>query len=92
MLGATIFGILTKLVATLLVLKKLSLLTDHSFPVVISPKISVISVDSILPAHKEAINKAVKFANDVDKKFPSLYSRLEIGSNWENTLLNLINN
>ena len=72
-----------KFLATLFILKRLSLLTDYNFPVVFSPKISVLDEKSLSIEYREALLKAVQFAVSVDKKFPSLYSRLELGLNWD---------
>ena len=80
---------LVKLVATLLVLKRLSQLTDKSFPVFFTPKIGLRDGVDISPSkYAEALKKAVHFASAADKKYPSLYSQLELGHNWEHMLEN----
>ncbi len=74
-----------KLVATLLILKRLSLITDKdkSFPVLFAPKIKLGDTPIKPTKFAESFKKAVNFAAATDKKYPSLYSQLELGHNWE---------
>lgn len=61
---------------------------EHSFPVVFAPQVSVRDPRAIQPAQFRAqVLKAVEFVASGDRKCPSLYSRLELGSSWEHVLL-----
>ena len=88
--GPTLYNTLVKLIATLLILKKLSLLQDNSFPVVFNPKIFLSdNVPISPPKYTELFRKAVHFAVVTDKTYPSLYSQLELGHNWESAIQKL---
>ncbi len=85
--GTTVYNALVKLFVTLLVLKKLSVMTSHRFPLEFHPKISVVRGEYSIPSeNRKAVNEAIQFAITIDKKYPVLYSRLELGSNWDNAL------
>ncbi len=82
-------AVLFKLLATLLVLKNLSLQTDHSFPLLFSPKVTLASGRVVTPTEfKQNVVKAVEFVVSADERYPSLYSRLELGSSWDQVLEN----
>lgn len=90
LLGSTIYEALVRLIATLLILKRISLLNYEKFPVVFSPKIAIQQKDAISPEEfTQALKMAVEFASGMDMKFPSLYSRLELGRNWDEVILKL---
>ena len=77
---------LFKLIATLLVLKCLSTLTGHSFRIVFSPKVTL-SEYPVKPVEFQShVVKAINFVAATDKRFPSLYTRLELGNSWEEIL------
>ncbi len=87
--GATVYNTLVRLLATLLVVKVLSLQmsTDCSFPVEFSPKVKVMDPKSVTPpGYKQNLVKATEFIVSADKKYPSLYLRLEMGSSWSGVL------
>lgn len=91
--GITVYNLLLKMVSTLLVLKVLSLQlnTDCVFPVEFSPKVSVTDPMSVTPTkYRPNLEKAVKFIASADKKQPSLYTRLEMGSNWSDVLDHIV--
>ena len=81
-------GILFKLLATLLILKSLSVQTGHRFPLRFSPKVALASDgDVAMPVEfKRKVMSAIEFVVSADRKYPSLYSRLELGSSWEEVL------
>ena len=73
----------------MLVLKVLSLQmsTDCTFPVEFSPKVKVMDLKSVTPpGYKQKLEKAIEFITNADKKYPSLYSRLEMGASWNDVL------
>lgn len=79
---------LFKLVSTLLVLKCLATLTStsYSFHVAFSPKVALAEYP-VKPAELQPqVVKAIDFVTGVDRRFPSLYTRLELGSSWEDVL------
>ena len=79
--------VLFKLLTTLLILKCLSVQTGHNFPVRFSPKVALSNEDAVMPTEfKWKVMKAVEFVVTADKKYPSLYFRLELGSSWEEVL------
>ena len=81
---------LVRLVATLLILQKISLSMGGHFSIVFSPNIGIKQEDTIsLPEFWEAVKKAVQFASGMDKKYPKLYSRLEMGRSWTEALQKL---
>lgn len=85
-IGSSVCDSLFKLIATLLVLKCLATLTSHSFPVAFSPKTSL-SGGPVNPAEFQPhVVKAIDFVTSVDRRFPSLYTRLELGGSWEEVL------
>ena len=80
-------NVLFKLLATLLVLKSLSQQTEHAFPILFAPKISLSSERKVTPLQfKHKVARAVEFAAKTDHRYPSLYSRLELGSSWQEVL------
>lgn len=83
-LGSKVYDALVRLIATLLILKRITLMPCHNFPIVFTPKISILQEDAISPAKFiQALKKAVQFSSSMDKRFPKLYSRLELGRNWD---------
>ncbi len=87
--GTTVYNALLEILTTLLVLKVLSLQisTDCTFPVEFTPKVVVMDLQAVTPPKfKQKLAKATEFIVSADKKYPSLYSRLEMGSNWEDVL------
>ena len=87
--GQTVYNVLLKMLATLLVLKTLSLQfdSDHTFPVEFSPKVIVMDPSAVTPPRfKQNLVRATDFIASTDKKYPSLYSRLEMGSDWSSVL------
>lgn len=87
-LGNSVCKVLFKFLATLLVLKGLSKQSlPHSFPVLFGPKVALASGGVVSPTRfKQNLLKAIEFAVKADRQFPSLYSRLEMGSSWEEVL------
>ena len=66
------------------------MLEDKSFPVIFSPKIDLNKDIAISPVkYAEPLQRAVKFASTMDKRYPSLYFQLELGHNWEEVFLKL---
>ena len=85
-IGSSVCDSLFKLIATLLVLKCLSTLTSHSFRIVFSPKVTL-SEYPVKPVEFQShVVKAINFVAAMDRRFPSLYTRLELGNSWEEIL------
>lgn len=72
------------LIATLLVLKLLSSRLPDKFAIELQPKVHLSG--AVDPIYLDRVQKAVDCANDMNKAYPSLYSRLELGHNWESAL------
>lgn len=65
-------------------LKTLSL---SGFPISFSPQLSVpTSLQLSDPQQVSGVRRAVEFVQHADRKFPSLYSRLELGLSWDQVL------
>lgn len=91
--GSTVYKVLSHLVSTLLILKILSVQLPAKFgAVVFEPKLHIISESQIDSKYLSALKKALDFVTSHDKKYPSFYSRLELGFSWENALENILQN
>ena len=50
------------------------------------PRLYISSESQIDSQYLPSLKKAIDFVTSRDKKYPSLYSRLELGFNWENAV------
>ena len=83
------YAALCSLLATLLVLKELSCQLPSMFSSLqFSPKLCI--AGSIESDYLPAVQKAVGYATKIDSLYPSLYSRLDLGRNWESALDNIL--
>ena len=87
--GTTVYSALCSLLATLLVLKQLSKHLPSIFSSLqFTPKICIAgSIDS---RYLPAVQKAIRYAAKINMQYPSLYSRLDLGLNWDTALNDIL--
>ena len=87
--GSTVYSVLCSLLATLLVLKQLSNQLPSTFSAIqFYPKLKI--VGHIASHYHSAVQRAVDYATKLDSQYPSLYSRLDLGTNWDSALNDIV--
>ena len=82
-IGHRIFEKISQLLLTLVILRALQLNFPLLFDFSFSPKLATLSSPN---AYSAKLQQVVKYFADVEKECPSVYTRLELGLSWEDTL------
>ena len=82
-IGHRIFEKISQLLVTLVILRALQLNFPSLFDFSFSPKLTTLSSPN---AYSTELQQVVKYFADVEKECSSVYTRLELGLSWEDTL------
>ena len=79
--GTTVHTALMRLLAVLLVLKLLATQLPSQFPIQLLPTVHI--TGKVEGQYESKVRKAVDYAAKIDRMYPSLCGRLELGCNWD---------
>ena len=88
--GSAVHTALMRLLAVLLILKLLATQLPSQFPIQLLPTICI--TGKVQGQFEGKTKKAVDYATKIDRMYPSLCGRLELGYNWDSATEDILFN
>ena len=77
------FDKICQLIATMIILRSLQLNFANRFEFCFSPKLAIIKFPG---TYSNQLQKIEKYCSAMEKECPSVYTRLELGLSWEDSI------